>query len=102
MGSTMSWISESLDQELNSYSLILVAVVVGLYMLIQSLKKEEEPSAPPGPTYTPAEKKDMTVAELLEYDGRDPDKAILLAVCGNIYDVTRGKSFYGPGKTFFF
>lgn len=40
---------------------------------------------------------DMTVKQLLKYDGKDPTKPILLAVCGQIYDVSRGKGFYGPG-----
>ncbi|KAF1658707.1 UNVERIFIED_CONTAM: Protein vem-1, partial [Eudyptes robustus] len=38
----------------------------------------------------------MTLEELRPYDGVQ-DERVLLAVCGNIYDVTRGKDFYGPG-----
>lgn len=43
-------------------------------------------------------KGDLTVKQLLAYDGHDPTKPVLLAVCGKIFDVTAGKHFYGPGK----
>lgn len=34
------------------------------------------------------------------YSGRDPFLPILLAVRGTIYDVSKGKDFYGPGAAF--
>jgi len=40
----------------------------------------------------------MTLSELREFDGLKNDGRILIAVNGKIFDVTRGKSFYGPGK----
>ena len=36
-----------------------------------------------------------TVAELAKYDGTDPEKPILLAFNGDVFDVTKGKQFYG-------
>ncbi|CAG8450751.1 5256_t:CDS:2 [Paraglomus occultum] len=36
-----------------------------------------------------------TPRQLRAYDGRSQNK-IYLAVCGNVYDVTRGRNFYGP------
>lgn len=36
-------------------------------------------------------------AEGLGSGGADPSKRILLAIEGEVYDVTRGKNFYGPG-----
>lgn len=39
----------------------------------------------------------MTIAELKEYDGVKNDGRILMAVNGKVFDVTRGKAFYGPG-----
>lgn len=42
-------------------------------------------------------KKDFTLAELKPYDGVQ-DPRILMAVNGKVFDVTRGKKFYGPGK----
>ncbi len=40
---------------------------------------------------------DITLEELLKFDGSDPARPILFAVQGRVYDVTEGKSFYGPG-----
>jgi predicted heme/steroid binding protein len=34
---------------------------------------------------------------LLEYDGRDPDLPVYLALNSTIYDVTAGRHIYGPG-----
>ena len=44
----------------------------------------------------PMKKRDFTVKELLEFDGVKNER-VLLAVCGKVFDVTKGKSFYGPG-----
>lgn len=44
----------------------------------------------------PMPKGDLTVAELKTHDGSDGGKPILLAAKGTIYDVTRGRDFYGP------
>ena len=43
-------------------------------------------------------KKDMTLTELKKHDGSDPEGRVCVAVLGKIYDVTKGKKFYGPGK----
>ncbi|GFZ08280.1 Steroid-binding protein [Actinidia chinensis var. chinensis] len=40
---------------------------------------------------------ELTLQQLKQYDGTDASKPIYLAVKGQIYDVTTGKSFYGPG-----
>lgn len=39
----------------------------------------------------------MTLKELRKYDGTGPDGRVLTGVLGKIYDVTKGKRFYGPG-----
>ena len=42
--------------------------------------------------------KEYTVAELSKYNGLGGEEKILVAVNGNVYDVTeRGKPFYGQG-----
>lgn len=46
----------------------------------------------------PKIRKDMTVAELRQFDGNQPDGRVLVAVNGWIFDVTRGRRFYGPGE----
>mmetsp|Transcript_3288 Transcript_3288/g.9451 ORF Transcript_3288/g.9451 Transcript_3288/m.9451 type:complete len:253 (+) Transcript_3288:165-923(+) len=44
--------------------------------------------------------KSVTPAELAEHDGRDPSKPILLAIRGCVYDVSKGRDFYGPGGAY--
>ncbi|KAF9391184.1 hypothetical protein CPB97_007304 [Podila verticillata] len=58
------------------------------------------PSAAPPPTPRPKLPtlvfREYTPKELSEFDGRTPDTRILMAVNGKVFDVTRGKQFYGP------
>lgn len=46
----------------------------------------------------PKLRRDFTVEELRKYDGKQEDGRVLVAVNGNVYDVTKGKRFYGPGN----
>ncbi|XP_071917559.1 membrane steroid-binding protein 2-like [Coffea arabica] len=39
----------------------------------------------------------VTEEELSAYDGKDPNKPLLMAIKGQIYDVSRSRMFYGPG-----
>ncbi|KAM7459603.1 hypothetical protein LguiA_036597 [Lonicera macranthoides] len=43
---------------------------------------------------------DLTLHQLKQYDGTDPSKPIYVAIKGRIFDVTTGKSFYGPGGAY--
>ncbi|XP_076352412.1 membrane-associated progesterone receptor component 2-like [Tachypleus tridentatus] len=43
----------------------------------------------------------MTLAELKHYNGMGPDNRICIAVNGKIFDVTKGKRFYGPGGPYY-
>lgn len=75
----------------------LVGIITFLiYKIIKSRQRVDEP------VYVEPElpklRKDFTVEELRKYDGNGPDGRILVAVNGNVYDVTKGKKFYGPGK----
>jgi len=45
----------------------------------------------------PMARGDLTMKELKKYDGSDEDKPILIAAKGVVYDVTRGRDFYGKG-----
>ncbi|KAK7826910.1 probable steroid-binding protein 3 [Quercus suber] len=40
---------------------------------------------------------DLTAQQLTQYNGTDASKPLYVAVKGRIFDVTNGKSFYGPG-----
>lgn len=39
----------------------------------------------------------VTEEQLRGYDGSDPEKPLLMAIKGQIYDVSRSRMFYGPG-----
>ncbi|KAA8516298.1 hypothetical protein F0562_016591 [Nyssa sinensis] len=45
----------------------------------------------------PVQLGDVTEDELRAYDGSDPNKPLLMAIKGQIYDVSRSRMFYGPG-----
>ncbi|KAL0453315.1 UNVERIFIED_CONTAM: Membrane steroid-binding protein 2 [Sesamum latifolium] len=45
----------------------------------------------------PQQMGDVTEEELRAYDGSDPSKPLLMAIKGQIYDVSRSRMFYGPG-----
>ncbi|KAJ8511142.1 hypothetical protein OPV22_001576 [Ensete ventricosum] len=53
--------------------------------------REVEPLAPP------VQLGEVTEEELRAYDGSDPKKPLLMAIKGQIYDVTQSRMFYGPG-----
>merc|ERR1719481_950908 len=67
-------------------------------MKYSSYQKQEEvvPVEPPRP---PVKKRDMNLEQLRVYDGVSEacGGSICVAVNGKIFDVTRGKKFYGPG-----
>jgi hypothetical protein len=44
---------------------------------------------------------DITIDELSKFDGGDPFKPIYFAVRGKVYDVTKGREFYGSGEFYF-
>ncbi|XP_023013165.1 membrane-associated progesterone receptor component 1 [Leptinotarsa decemlineata] len=75
----------------------LVCLIVFLvYKIFKSRQNDNEIPAPT-PQLPKMKKRDFTVEELKKYDGTQEDGRVLVAVNGNVYDVTRGKRFYGPG-----
>ncbi|RLN18447.1 membrane steroid-binding protein 2-like [Panicum miliaceum] len=81
-----------------------VAVAAALYHLVSGLfavppppppRPREEPEAEPLPP--PVQMGEVSEEELRQYDGTDPKKPLLMAVKGQIYDVTQSRMFYGPG-----
>jgi len=53
------------------------------------------PNSPPSPPYV------FSQAELKPFDGRASKTAtIYIAIIGNVYDVTAGRKFYGPGREY--
>ncbi|BFG00005.1 membrane-associated progesterone receptor component 1 [Drosophila madeirensis] len=80
-------------------NLALLAVIVFLvYKIVRD--RTEVPSSSvqkPAEPELPKMRRDFTVKELRQYDGNQLDGRVLVAVNGNVYDVSKGKRFYGPG-----
>ena len=67
-------------------------------LLDRLLKKRRRRRTGGSPAPLPeAEARDYALTELAHYDGSDPRRPLLIAIRGHVYDVTRGRSFYGPG-----
>ncbi|KAE9410167.1 cytochrome b5 [Gymnopus androsaceus JB14] len=50
-------------------------------------------------TFIPTDQRLFSEGTLARFDGSDPDKAILIAIDGDVYDVTNGKA-YQPGGSY--
>lgn len=85
---------EIVQSPLNLGLVFLIALLV--YKIYKNRHTVPE-HAPPEPKL-PKLRRDFTVEELKKYDGTQEDGRVLVAVNGNIYDVTKGKRFYGPGN----
>ena len=73
-------------------NLILFSILV--YLVYRQLQRK--PLIPPPKPIEPMPRRDYTPAQLAKYDGNNPDRHILVAVLGKVYDVTAGAAFYGP------
>ena len=80
----------------NPLNLVLLGVC-GFLLLKIVRNKRAPPPKPPEPQLPQMKKKDLTLEQLREFDGKGPDGRLLMAVNGKVFDVTRGKRFYGPG-----
>eukprot|EP00099_Drosophila_melanogaster_P002965 NP_001162765.1 membrane steroid binding protein, isoform B [Drosophila melanogaster] len=80
-------------------NLALLAIICFLvYKIVRD--RTEVPSvgvAKPSEPELPKIRRDFTVKELRQYDGTQPDGRVLVAVNGSVYDVSKGRRFYGPG-----
>ncbi|KPI91114.1 PREDICTED: membrane-associated progesterone receptor component 1 [Papilio xuthus] len=79
------------------YSPVNILLTVIIIVLVYKLFKSKSTKVAAVLPELPKLRKDMTVAELRQYDGSQPDGRVLVAVNGWIFDVTRGRRFYGPG-----
>jgi len=97
--SVMQWFISELT---GSY--INIALLLVICFLIYKLLKPESDSGPSveyEPPLQPMKKRDYTPRQLKPFDGTksedNPEGRILIGVLGKVYDMTKGKSFYGPG-----
>ncbi|CAL9207145.1 unnamed protein product [Musa hybrid cultivar] len=79
----------------------LLAVAVALYHTVAGFLAPPPPPPPRSrevePLAPPVQLGEVTEEELRAYDGSDPKKPLLMAIKGQIYDVTQSRMFYGPG-----
>jgi len=98
------FVSEIIN-EIVSSPINLALVVAIIFLIYKIIKGRTEgnggPSAPLPPPMPKMKKRDMTLSELRKYDGSQPDGRILVAVNSKIFDVTKGKRFYGPGGPYY-
>lgn len=88
-------ISEIINSPLNIALVCVITILV--YKIFKSRQRVPveyriEPELPK------MKKRDFTIEDLKKYDGTGDDGRILVAVNGKVFDVTKGKKFYGPGK----
>lgn len=88
-------IAEIINSPLN---ILLVALIAYLIYKIARSRTDTVTRSIPTEPELPKLRKDFTVQELKAYDGTQPDGRVLVAVNGHVYDVTKGRKFYGPGK----
>lgn len=84
-------------QEIFTSPLNLTLLGLCLFLLYKIFRGDKPPDFGEAEKPLPRMKKrDFTLAEMKPYDGVQ-DPRILMAVNGKVFDVTRGKKFYGPG-----
>ncbi|XP_069565732.1 membrane-associated progesterone receptor component 1 [Brachyistius frenatus] len=83
-------------QEIFTSPLNLTLLSLCLFLLYKILRGDKPPELGEAEKPLPRlKRKDFSLAELRPYDGVQ-DPRILMAVGGKVFDVTRGKKFYGP------
>jgi membrane-associated progesterone receptor component len=88
---------DALKEAFNPLNIFLSLVIVYIAWKLFGPKRDEHADMPKPVVLPKMKRKDMTVEELFEYDGDKHDGRILVAVNGTVFDVTRGRHFYGPG-----
>jgi len=90
----MGFVSELFSSPLNITLMVICSFL--LYKIFSN--RRQKPVSPVEPQLPPMKKRDFTVEQLREFDGTGKDGRILIALNGNVFDVTKEKRFYGPGK----
>jgi len=76
---------------------LVLAIVFLIYKILMGRRESNDtPVISMPPPIPKMKKRDMTLEELLKYDGKGADGRVCVAINGKIFDVTRGKRFYGP------
>ncbi|XP_059451639.1 membrane steroid-binding protein 2-like [Corylus avellana] len=72
-------------------------VISGLFGSSDQYQRPREVQEESQPLPPPVQVGEVTEEELKQYDGSDPQKPLLMAIKGQIYDVSQSRVFYGPG-----
>lgn len=102
MAESISMVLDLVWEECTVVNVVLVGFII--VMVKELLSPDPSTHTPVNMTPEPViEKRDYTLEELREFDGTKPSKEhngrcpIYIAVNGTVFDMTRGKDFYGPG-----
>ena len=79
--------------------ILIIVVYIIKRVFFRYEDSENNPEPEPVEVLEPMKKRDFQTHELREFDGRN-NQRILIAVNSKVFDVTRGKHFYGPGTIF--
>lgn len=94
----MSWSGLLSEVFLSPLNVVLTSVCVYLiYKIFFSRQHSRSAQVKREPELPPMKKRDMTPEEIRKYDGTGEDGRVLVAVNGKVFDVTKGRNFYGPG-----
>ncbi|XP_043687056.1 membrane steroid-binding protein 2-like [Telopea speciosissima] len=84
----------------------ILALMIGVYRLVSGMFVGPEELKPQERSFStmeipavvePVQLGEITEEELRVYNGSDPKKPLLMAIKGNVYDVSMSRMFYGPG-----
>ena len=90
----MGFVAELFTSPLNITLMVICSFL--LYKIFSN--RRHKPPPPSEPQLRPMKKRDFTVEQLRAYDGTGTDGRILIALNNKVFDVTKEKRFYGPGK----
>lgn len=84
---------------LTTYFINIPLLGIIIYLLWKIFKSRSDVEKPVNviPPVPPMKKRDFTLEELREFDGLKGEGRVLIAVNNKVFDVTRGKRYYGPG-----
>lgn len=68
-----------------------------IWKIFKSRSEFDKPVTYVSTAAPPMKKRDFTLEELKEFDGIKGEGRVLVAVNNKVFDVTRGKRYYGPG-----
>uniref|UniRef100_G3MM04 Cytochrome b5 heme-binding domain-containing protein n=2 Tax=Amblyomma TaxID=6942 RepID=G3MM04_AMBMU len=94
----LSWSGLLSEVFLSPLNVVLASICIYLiYKIFFSRQHSRSTDVKREPELPPMKRRDMTPEEIRKYDGTGEDGRVLVAVNGKVFDVTRGRNFYGPG-----